>query len=398
MARFRYTAKSMNGKTARGTMEVPTESALQQSLKEQGLFLVDAKNLTEAEGYRKLKPAQLASFCRELSTLLNSGISLVRALDIISQQEGMTPYEKEIYQAVLLDVKKGISLSEAMETKHCFPDLMLGMIRSGEGTGNLDKVTDRLALQYDKDNRLNQQIRSAMTYPMILLVLCVAIVILIVTFILPQFQSLFDEMEELPAITQVLVNLSDFLTQKWYLAILAVGLLVMAVRLIVGIPAVRWGVDYLKVHMYGFGKLCKVIYTARFARTLSSLYSSGMPIATALGIAGNTIGNRYVEEQFEQVTVQVRSGVPLSQALAGVDGLMKKLSSTIRIGEESGRLDTMLDSIAEALEVESEAATKRIVTLLEPILICVMACVVAFIMVAVMLPIYQSYSALEASA
>lgn len=395
MARFRYTAKSMNGKTARGTMEVPTESALQQSLKEQGLFLVDAKNLTEAEGYRKLKPAQLASFCRELSTLLNSGISLVRALDIISQQEGMTPYEKEIYQAVLLDVKKGISLSEAMETKHCFPDLMLGMIRSGEGTGNLDKVTDRLALQYDKDNRLNQQIRSAMTYPMILLVLCVAIVILIVTFILPQFQSLFDEMEELPAITQVLVNLSDFLTQKWYLAILAVGLLVMAVRLIVGIPAVRWGVDYLKVHMYGFGKLCKVIYTARFARTLSSLYSSGMPLAQAIGIAGETVGNLYVQEQFDMVVTQVRSGVALSRALHEVDGLLLKLSSTILVGEESGRLDVMLDSVAATLEDDAEQATKRMVTLLEPILIIFMALVVGTIMIGVMLPIYQSYAAIE---
>lgn len=398
MARFRYTAKSMNGKMSRGTMDAPTEIVLQQTLKEQGLFLIEAKNLTEAEGYRKLKAVQLASFCRELSTLLHSGISLVRALDIVSRQEGITPREREIYQAVLQDVKKGESLSAAMETKRCFPDLMLGMIRSGEGTGNLDKVTDRLARQYDKENRLNQQIRSAMTYPMILLVLCVAVVILIVTFILPQFQSLFDEMDELPAITQVLVNLSDFLTQKWYLAVLVVGIVVVLVRLIVGIPSVRRGVDYLKVHMYGFGKLCKVIYTARFARTLSSLYSSGMPISTALAIAGNTIGNRYVEEQFEQVTVQVRSGVPLSQALSEVDGLLKKLSSTIRIGEESGQLDAMLDSIAEALEVESEAATKRIVTLMEPILICVMACVVAFIMAAVMLPIYQSYAALEASA
>ncbi len=398
MARYRYTAKAMNGKTARGTMELSSEAALQQALKEQELFLIDAKNLTEEKGSRKLKALQLASFCRELSTLLHSGISLVRALDIISEQEGISNYEREVYREVLQDVKKGISLSEALENRGCFPELMLGMIRSGEGTGNLDKVTDRLALQFDKDNRLTQQVRSAMTYPMILLVLCVLIVILIVTFILPQFQSLFDEMEELPAITQVLVDLSNFLTRRWYLSVLAVGCLVVAVRLVVGIPTVRRSVDYLKVHAWGFGKLCKVIYTARFARTLSSLYSSGMPIATALGIAGGTIGNRYVEEQFGQVTLQVRSGVPLSQALGSVDGLMRKLSSTIRIGEESGRLDTMLDSIAEALEVESEAATKRIVTLLEPILICVMACVVAFIMVAVMLPIYQSYAALEASA
>lgn len=131
-------------------MEVPNETVLQQNLKEQGLFLIQAKNLAEAKDYRKLKTPQLASFCREFSTLLESGITLVRALDIISQQEGLTGYEREIYQAVLLDVKKGITLSEAMETKKCFPELMIGMIRSGEGTGNLDQVTRRLAMQFEK--------------------------------------------------------------------------------------------------------------------------------------------------------------------------------------------------------------------------------------------------------
>lgn len=398
MAQFRYTAKSMNGKTRRGTMEVPNETVLQQNLKEQGLFLIQTKNLAEAKDYRKLKTPQLASFCRELSTLLESGITLVRALDIISQQEGLTGYEREIYQAVLLDVKKGITLSEAMETKKCFPELMIGMIRSGEGTGNLDQVTRRLAMQFEKNNRLNHQVRSAMTYPMVLLVMCVAVVILIVTFILPQFQSLFDQLDELPAMTQMLVNLSDFLVTKWYLAIILVCLAGMCLRILSGIHQVRRILDYLKVHIWGFGKLCKIIYTARFARTLSSLYSSGMPLATALNIAGKTIGNSYVEEQFVQVTVQVRSGVPLSRALEQVDGLVKKLVSTIRVGEESGQLDNMLDSIANALEEEAENATKRIVTLLEPILICIMACIVGFIMVAVLMPIYQSYAAIEAAA
>ena len=144
-----------------------------------------------------------------------------------------------------------------------------------------------------------------------------------------------------------------------------------------------------------FGKLHKVVYTARFARTLSSLYPSGMPIANAISIAGKTIGNIYVENQFDKVVSRVRSGIPLSQALKEVDGLMRKLSSTILIGEESGRLDTMLDSIAVTLEDEAEQATKRMVTLLEPILIIFMALIVGFIMIAVMLPIYQSYAAIE---
>lgn len=397
MAKFRYVAKDMSGKTHKGTVEAATENALMQQLRSRDLFLVESKNLTQAKGYKKLKTKQLAAFCKELSTLLSSGISLVRAIDIISDQEGIDEKEREIYKDILVDLKKGIPLSEALETKDCFPPLMIGMLRSGEGSGNIDQVTERLAIQYEKDHKLNQQIRSAMTYPAILLVLCIVIAILIVTFILPQFKSLFDQMETLPGPTIILMSISDFLTKRWYAAILIVLTVVALIRIIVGIPAIRHQVDYRKVHMPVFGKLNKVVYTARFARTLSSLYSSGMPIANAISIAGDTIGNRYIEGQFPQVVAQVRSGVPLSQALRGVDGLMRKLSSTILIGEESGRLDVMLDSIAVTLESEAEQATKRMVTLLEPMLIILMALIVGFIMIAVMLPIYQSYAAIENS-
>ena len=397
MANFRYTAKEMSGKVRKGTLEAATENALIQKLQEQDLYLIEAKNLSDEKKYKKLKPKQLAGFCRELSTLLASGVSLVRALDIISEQEGIDQKEREVYRAVLTDMKKGISLSEAMETKECFPELMIGMIRSGEGSGNLDLVTQRLAIQYEKDYKLTQQVHSAMTYPCILLVLCVAIAILIVTFILPQFQSLFDQMETLPLATTILIAASHFLTKKWYIALLIVIVAAGLLRIIAAIPAVRRQLDYRKVHLPAFGKLFKIIYTARFARTLSSLYSSGMPLATSIGIAAKTIGNGYVEEQFDQVILKVRSGVPLSQGMREIDGLLKKLSSTIQIGEESGRLDVMLDSIAATLEDEAEQATKRMVTLLEPVLIILMALIVGFIMIAVMLPIYQSYSAIENS-
>lgn len=395
MARFKYVAKDMSGKVHKGTVEAASENALTQQLREENLYLVEAKDLNGAKKHKKLKAKQLAAFCRELSTLLASGVTLVRALDIISEQEGMNKDERDIYKDVLQDLKRGISLSDAMESKECFPDLMIGMIRSGEGSGNLDLVTQRLSIQYEKDYKLTQQVKSAMIYPCILLVLCVAIVILIVTFILPQFQSLFDQMESLPMITNILIAVSNFLVQKWYIALLAVAVIIALIRIIVGIPSVRRGVDWLKVHMWGFGKLFKVVYTARFARTLSSLYSSGMPLVSAVGVAAKTIGNGYVESQFDEVITMVRGGVPLSQGLREVDGLLKKLSSTILVGEESGRLDVMLDSIAETLEADAEQATKRMVTLLEPILIIFMALIVGCIMIGVMLPIYQSYSAIE---
>lgn len=397
MPNFRYTAKSMDGKIQKGTMDAAGENALQQALKEQGLYLIEAKT-APVKKHKKLNARQLSEFCRELSTLLASGVSIVRGLEIIAEEEGISPATKVLYLDILMELRRGLSLSEAMEEKQCFPELMLGMIRSGEGSGNIDAVMSRLALHYERENRLKRQVQSAMSYPMVLLAMSVLVVILIVTFILPQFEELFAEMERLPAVTEFLMSVSDFLTRQWYLALLAVFLLVVTLRIVGRIYRVRRGIDYLKVHLPVVGKLNKVIYTARFARTLSSLYSSGMPIAQALKTAGETVGNVYVEEQFTKVISAVRSGVPLSSALREVDGFLHKLSSTILVGEESGRLDTMLDSVAMTMEEDAEDATRRLVTMLEPALICVMALVVGFIIVAVMLPIYESYGAIEGSA
>ena len=398
MANFRYVAKSMDGKTVRGTMEASGESSLLQQLKEQGLFLVEAKDKDNTKKYKKFASAQLAGLCREMSALLVSGISMVRALEIISEEEGISKAQKEVYTDILIDLKRGVSLSEAMEARGCFPDLMLGMVRSGEGSGTIDMVMNRLAKHYDRESRLNRQVQSAMTYPMVLLVMCALVVILIMTFILPQFEELFLAMETLPMPTMILMAVSDFLIQDWYVALFVLFVGGVFLRIVSKIYQVRRILDYGKVHMPVAGKLNKVIYTARFARTLSSLYSSGMPIVAALETAGATVGNVYVEEQFQQVGTTVRSGVPLSQALREVDGFVLKLSSAILVGEESGRLDSMLESTAITMEEEAEAATKRLVTLLEPVLICFMAILVGFIIIAVMLPIYESYATIEGAA
>lgn len=395
MARFRYVAKNKEGKTLRGVTEAAGENILQQKLKEQELYLIRAKDISSIHGHKRLSSKQLAEFCRELSTLLTSGVRIVRALEIAADEEGLSPWVRAVYLDLLAEVRKGVRLSEAMEAQHCFPELMLGMIRSGEGSGNMDQVTKRLSLHYERDNRLREQVRTAMTYPAVLLVMSVAVVVLIVTFILPQFEELFSEMEQLPMITEILMGISDFLVHQWYLLLFFLFVLALIWHIAQKFPAVRRNLDYLKLHLPIAGRLNKVIYTARFSRTLSSLYSSGMPIVQALRTAGGTVGNLYVEEQLEPMIAQVQSGVSLSQALKEVDGFLKKLSSSILVGEESGRLDTMLDAIALSMEEDAEEATKRLVTMLEPILICIMALVVGFIIAAVMLPIYESYGVIE---
>lgn len=392
---FRYTAKDIDGRTVRGTMEAADYDALYAQLLEQGLYPQRVTGRGADRRPRTLRPQELSDLCRQLSTLLASGVSLVRALTIISQDEGISAGLRRVYESVLSEVRKGSSLSDALEAQQVFPALMLGMIRAGEGSGRLDRVAERLAVHYEKAHQMNQQVKSALMYPMILAVLSVAVVI--VTFVLPQFSDLFSTMDSLPAVTLALMAFSDFMVTKWYLLLLGLAALAAALRTLLRVPSVRLALDRGKLTMPVFGKLHRIICTARFARTISSLYASGLPIITALQTARDTIGNAYIVSQFDAVLAQVRSGVSLSAALESVDGFQRKLCSSIAVGEETGQLDSMLDSIADSMEYDAQQASRRMMTILEPMLIVLMAFVVGFIIIAVMSPIIGSYSAIESS-
>lgn len=225
---FRYTAKDIDGRTVRGTMEAADYDALYAQLLEQGLYPQRVTGRGADRRPRTLRPQELSDLCRQLSTLLASGVSLVRALTIISQDEGISAGLRRVYESVLSEVRKGSSLSDALEAQQVFPALMLGMIRAGEGSGRLDRVAERLAVHYEKAHQMNQQVKSALMYPMILAVLSVAVVIVIVTFVLPQFSDLFSTMDSLPAVTLALMAFSDFMVTKWYLLLL--GLAALSVR------------------------------------------------------------------------------------------------------------------------------------------------------------------------
>lgn len=392
---FRYTAKDIDGRTVRGTMEAADYDALYAQLLEQGLYPQRVTGRGADRRPRTLRPQELSDLCRQLSTLLASGVSLVRALTIISQDEGISAGLRRVYESVLSEVRKGSSLSDALEAQQVFPALMLGMVRAGEGSGRLDRVAERLAVHYEKAHQMNQQVKSALMYPMILAVLSVAVVI--VTFVLPQFSDLFSTMDSLPAVTLALMAFSDFMVTKWYLLLLGLAALAAALRAVLRVPSVRLALDRGKLTMPVFGRLNRIICTARFARTISSLYASGLPIITALQTARDTIGNAYIVSQFDAVLAQVRSGVSLSAALESVDGFQRKLCSSIAVGEETGQLDSMLDSIADSMEYDAQQASRRMMTILEPMLIVLMAFVVGFIIIAVMSPIIGSYSAIESS-
>lgn len=395
---YKYKAKDENGKTVTGTLAANDEVDLQNRLKQDNKYLISAKVEQGIASAKRIKTNAIADFSRNIGELLNAGVTLVRALKIISEDESLAKRDREVYADVLKQVRTGISLSDAMQMQgEAFPTLLINMYRSSENAGNLDKVAIQMADYYDKEHRLVQKVKSSMTYPKILSALIVVVVAVILGFVVPQFSSLFAMMDELPLPTRVLLGVSNFIKDRWYVLIF-IGIILFAIyRILMSIPAIRFYVDKLKIKLPKIGYLNKIIYTARFARTLSSLYSAGIPIMQCLSIAQTTIGNTYIEKQFDGVIADIRNGENLSFAIDKVDGFTKKLSSSIAVGEETGAMEKLLLSMANQMDYDSEMALNRLVSYLEPAMIVIMAVLVGFIIIAVIQPIYGSYESISTS-
>lgn len=392
MPNFKYTAKNLQGQTIRGAEEAADEHALAASLRDRGLFLLNQRDITrEEQNAYKLKSNEVADFCRQVGTMLGAGISLTRALNIMLQRDMKLPI-KQVYAGVYKALQRGEPVSDAMAAQgRAFPELLIAMFRAGESSGQLEKNAMRMAVHYEKDHKLKNKVKSATTYPIILIVLSVLVMILVFTVILPSFFDLFEGIE-LPVYTRIVIAISNVLTNYWYVVLIVVLCLAAAGSLLLRQPKIRRGVDHLKLKLPKIGRLMKIICTARFARTLCSLYTSGMSMVGALRISADTVGNRYLSTQFENMIREVRGGRALSSAIRLVDGFDPKLASIIFVGEETGRLDDMLESVADTFDYESEEALQKLVTILEPLLIVVLAVMIGFVMVSVMVPIYTLYN------
>ena len=398
MAKYQYTARDRQGKIVEGIMHASDEDDLYRRLKEEDKFLIDGSETMKDQNSRQLPALMLSEFNRELGDMLSAGVTLVRALGILSQEETRKAKERAAIAQVLKLVRQGQSISDAMEQQRgAFPLLMVNMYRAAETSGKLADTAKRLAVHYEKEHQLNTRVKGATIYPKVLSVLLVVVVVFIMSFILPQLSDLFDNLTTLPLPTRILFGISEFIGSYWQALLIGLIIIFILGFILSKMPAVKLFKDKVKLKIPVAGKLFMIIYTARFARSLSSLYSAGIPIITAMQIARRTIGNRYVEKQFDGAISQLRAGKPLSEVLDGIYGFRKKLPSVVRGGEESGDLVQMLDAMADSFDYESEMAVGRLISYMEPILIVFMALVIGFIMIAVMLPIYESYTAIGSS-
>lgn len=396
---YKYKASRLNGKTVSGEMQAASELALRQQLQEQKLYLSDCAERTGTTQTRKLNARQLSEFCRELGTMLGAGIPLVRALNIMYKRD-IPEKLKVVYQQLYRSLKQGTMLSEAMEAQPgVFPDLLISMFRASEASGQMELTSAKMAAHYDKSYKLSKKVRSAMTYPIVLLFVTIGVLLVVFLLVLPNFFKLFDDLgTPLPGITQFMLDLSRFLQGNWMWVVIGVLLVVLLFRLLFQIPKLKLLRDQARLRIPYVGKLLKIIYTARFSRTLASCYASGISITASLKNARDTIGNTYIASQFGTLITDVRNGSSLSAAISRVDGFDTKLAASIQIGEETGRLYDMLESTADAFDYDSDMALQKLVTIVEPLMIVLMAVVVGIVIVSVMLPMLSLYDAIGMTA
>lgn len=399
MPAYRYEAVDAAGKTDRGVIEADSPKQARTHLRTRGLtpLTVDALGSAaqaargSAVGFgRRLSTQELALFTRQLASLIVAGLPLDEALAALADQTERA-YVHELLAGVRAEVMGGSALSVALsQHPRDFPDIYRALVSAGEHSGHLGLVLEKLAGYIETRNALTAKIRLAFTYPAIVTVVAFAIVIFLLSYVVPQVVSVFaNTKQKLPLLTVIMLALSDFVRQWWWAALIVLVLAVMAVRAMLRQPGVRleWHRWLLTAPLAG--KLIRGYNTARFASTLAILVSAGVPILRSLQAAGETLGNEALRANVEDATTRVREGSSLARALAAQNQFPPVLVHLIRSGEATGNLPTMLERAAQGEAQELERRTLFLTSLLEPLLILTMGVVVLLIVLAVLMPIIE---------
>ena len=402
---FEYTLRDPKGKAIKGRIEATNEAAVAQRLRTMGIAPLSIRQV-ETTGLNreikipglgdKIKTKDLAIMARQLATMILSGLSLIRALTILAEQTESAPLKK-VLGVVRADVETGSSLSDAMaQHPMVFPPLMLNMVRAGEIGGFLDQTLVNIAENLEAEVKLKAKIKSAMTYPVVVLVIAVLAVVGMLLFIVPVFDQMFTDLGgSLPVPTQVLVWMSDGLK------IAAIPLLLV----VIGFgwwwgkhkndEAVRNKIDPLKLKMPIFGTLFKKVAIARFTRNFGVMLHAGVPILQALSIVGETAGNVVIANALKDVQQSVRSGRSLALPMADHDVFPPMVTQMIAVGEDTGALDEMLTRVAEFYDQEVEATTEQLTSIIEPIMIAFLGGIVGAMIVALYMPIFSIFELIE---
>lgn len=405
---FEYTAMNAAGKTVKGTMEAANEKTVQARLRAAGIWATDITEKVPGTGLhmeisipglgKRVKGDDLAMMSRQLSTMVASGVSLLHSITVVSEQTKNSTL-REAMGDVRAQVEQGSAFSVALRRHpRIFPPLMCSLIEAGETGGFLDKSLNAVAGNFEKSVKLQGQIKSALTYPVVVLIIAVVAVIAMLTFIVPVFEKMFKDFGgSLPVPTQILVNISHAMPIVLPILIVVVIAVTAWWRANRNKASVRARIDPLKLKIWVFGKLMHQIAIARFARNFATMMSSGVPMLQALQIVGETSGNYVIEQACHRVQEGVRKGKPLSQLLAGEPVFPNMLVQMLGVGEDSGAMDAMLDKVADFYDDQVDTATKQLSAMMEPLMIVIMGIILGFMVIALYMPMFTIYNSISSS-
>lgn len=397
---FVYTGRNGAGKLVKGSMEAASETAVASRLQTMGLSPVSITKGSEGTGLKReisipgfqkrIKLKELAVMSRQMATMIGAGLSLLRTLNILSEQTESKPLAKILGQ-IRDKVETGISTSDAFaEHAEVFPPLMISMIRAGEAGGFLEGALDSIAVNFEKEVKLKGKIKSALTYPVIVLIMSLVSVVSMLVFIVPVFQKMFASLGgKLPLPTMMLVYMSQ--AMAWVGPLMMVGFIAFGIwwPKNKNTERVRKFLDPLKLKLPVFGMLLKKIAVARFSRNFSDMIGAGVPILRALQIVGETSGNWVIEDSLKKVAESVRQGHSLSGPLSDQPVFPPMVTQMIAVGEDAGSLEVMLDKIADFYDQEVEAATEQLTAMIEPIMVAFLGVVIGSMVIALYLPIFN---------
>lgn len=393
MPNYQYSIRDATGATFGGTSEAENEDILTKRLTEQGFTVVEVKQVKSTQkkvgGFGGVKKTDLSIMCRQFSTMIDAGVNLVRCLSVLADQ-ATNPKLKAILNDIRSEVEGGQTLTRALEKyPSTFDRLFVGLVNAGEIGGALEESLQRLSQFLEKDVELRRKVKSAMTYPVMIMGFAVIVVIGLMTFILPKFMVLFDDLgiDQLPGPTAMLKASSNFMVTKWYWALIIVVAFVVALRLFIRTKVGRRVYDRLKLKFPVFGKLSHKIALARFSRTLSTLLSSGVGILQAMETVAGTVSNDIISDAILSARASIREGERIGEPLARSKLFPPMVVQMISIGEESGSLDPMLAKVADFYEDEVDAAVASLTSAIEPVLIISLGVVVGFIVISLFLPL-----------
>ncbi len=402
MSTYLFKAMDFAGAQASGEVEAESKQVVADQLKSRGLIILEiADKHTSREInlaiLQRVKGAELTVFTRQLSTMVNSGMTILRALYVLEAQTENKVLQETVVK-VRKDVEAGLPLSDALE-RHpkLFSPLFVAMTRAGETGGVLDAALLRVADQLEKEDSLRRQVKSAMAYPLVVMGFAFSVLIALVAFIVPVFVSVFKELGgELPSITKFTVLLSKAVTGYWWLCILLVAGIVFTFRRWKRTERGRAQWDTFRLRIpFKIGDIVQKISLARWSRTLSALISAGVPILQALEITGKTAGNHVVEKAMTAVIANVKAGGTIAAPLKDTPVFPGMVCSMIGVGEETGALDTMLAKIADFYEDQVEAAVKQLTSILEPVMIILVGAIVGFIVISMYMPLFKVYDSIK---